>query len=150
MTIRKIQTGDLNQLLSLCKEHAEYEQLLFHEKDQIKSWNSSFFTENPSVFGWVHESKQLIDGYMTATIDYSTWEGSNYIYMDCLCLRSSLRGKGIGRSFLQILIDFAKAKRCKNIQWHTPPNNEAGINFYRKIGAGEKNKLRFYLDVAED
>lgn len=84
---------------------------------------------------------------MSVTIDYSTWSGDAFAYMDCLYIRSEYRGSGIGWAFVNNLQQFAAHHQCVEIQWQTPPDNQLGIEFYRRIGASKKLKVRFYIDV---
>lgn len=150
MRIRGIQSKDLETLLALCAEHAEYEGLPFQTEDQMARWQTALFGPQPKLFGWVCEEQDQLLGYMTATIDFATWTGRLFAYMDCLYLKPEARGQGLGRQFMAILTDFARARDCSEIQWQTPPDNELGIGFYRRIGAGEKSKARFFLPVKED
>jgi len=147
MTIRTIAPSDLTDLVSLCRDHAAYEQLPFSENDQVRNWQSAFFGSRPRLFGWVCEAENALMGYMTATIDYSTWSARQFVYLDCLYLRQEVRRQGIGRALMSVLADFARAHDCDEIQWQTPPTNELGLAFYRAIEALELPKVRFTLQL---
>ncbi|WP_324609629.1 hypothetical protein [Streptomyces sp. WM6386] len=67
-------------------------------------------------------------GYATCSAEVSTWDGSEYLHMDCLFLRHGHRGLG-------------------QVQWQTPAWNEGAIRFYGRIGATSKDKRRFFLPV---
>jgi ribosomal protein S18 acetylase RimI-like enzyme len=152
MTLRPIQTADLPGLLTLCRDHAAYEGLNFSESDQIGRWQQAFFGPSPRLFGWVIEGTPL-QGYMTATIDFATWDARPFVYLDCLYLRPEARRSGLGRRLMTVLSHFAKAQGCAEIQWQTPPSNADGIAFYRALAARELPKQRFALSVvpvAED
>lgn len=143
--IRPIQEGDLDALLELCAEHADYEHLPFQNNGQKLRWQKLFFQLPPKIHVWVFECDGSIQGYMSVTIDYSTWGGEAFAYMDCLYLRTAYRGNGIGRTFIETLRQFAQTRGCTESQWHTPPHNELGLKFYRSIGAQEKTKIRYFL-----
>jgi ribosomal protein S18 acetylase RimI-like enzyme len=148
--IRPITPQDLDSLLILCSEHADYEQLAFQVADQKSRWQALFFSDPSRIHVWVYEHDGDLQGYMSVTLDYATWSGRCFAYMDCLYLRPTYRGLGLGRQFISTLQAFASSADCDEIQWHTPTHNQLGIDFYRHIGAVEKAKLRYFLSVAGD
>lgn len=144
LVIRKIEPDDLDKLIELCAEHAAYEQTIFTKDGQQQRLKQVLFTEAPRLFIWVvAEHNQDLQGYLAATIEYSTWAANSFVHMDCLYLKDSLRGAGIGRRLLNTLILFAEKHHCKEIQWQTPPDNQLGIGFYQHIGAEGLMKARF-------
>ncbi|GAD90005.1 putative acetyltransferase [Vibrio halioticoli NBRC 102217] len=150
MTVRQVKLEDLEALVSLCEAHAEYEQLPFEHRDQVDRWKQALFSKTPLLHMWVYEEERTLLGYMSATIDFATWTGRPFVYMDCLFLQPEARRKGIGKQFIGLLRDFAEENNCSEIQWHTPPTNELGISFYRGVGADEKSKLRFFLNTDKE
>ncbi len=147
MVIRAVAPGDLDTLIELFAEHAAYERLEFAGHDRRPALAELMFGETPRIFGWVLDAGGGVAGYMTATIDHSTWNAAPFVYMDCLYLREAYRSRGLGRRLMNELTTFARAHGCREIQWHTPPDNMLGIRFYRRIGATEKAKVRFFLDA---
>lgn len=145
MIIRRITPNDLSQLLPLCQEHAAYEQLPFREAGQLQLWDAAFFGLSPKVFGWVCDNGDSLKGYMTATIDFSTWNARPFVYLDCLFLQPDVRRMGLGSALMTELICFAQERDCAEIQWQTPTHNELGIAFYNTLGASQNNKIRFTL-----
>lgn len=147
--IRPVAPTDLPALVDLCRRHADYENLPFREDGQVERWRDAFFGDAPRLYGWVVEepgSGRLI-GYMTAVLDYATWAARPFVYMDCLYLSDEVRGRGLGRRLIERLRVFMREQGCLTAEWHTPPENEIGIGFYRRIGAAERPKLRFFLDA---
>ncbi len=55
------------------------------------------------------------------------------------------RGFGIGKNILHRLKEITTARKCVNVQWHTPVFNVRGIHFYQKNNAEPKEKVRFTL-----
>jgi ribosomal protein S18 acetylase RimI-like enzyme len=143
MKIRKVRQSDLTKLGELIVEHADYEKQPIGKFVRIPQLKELIFSQNPSIFVWVVEGEQELLGYMSATIDYSTWEAAPFTYLDCLYLTEKARGDGIGFQLMTKLRDFSQTHNCSNIQWQTPPSNSLGISFYRKIGAIELPKVRF-------
>lgn len=149
MLIRELQPEDLPRLIELCAEHADYECLEYHDKGQLQQLAGAVFGAPKKLFVWVIATAEgELQGYMSATLDYSTWSAAQYVYMDCLYLTEPYRGAGWGRGLLKTLTSFADSVGCENIQWQTPPDNELGIGFYQRIGASQLPKQRFSLNKA--
>jgi ribosomal protein S18 acetylase RimI-like enzyme len=150
MIIRRIAPNDLSKIMPLCQEHAAYEKLPFIETEQIKRWDEAFFSLSPKLFGWVCDSDDSLKGYMTATVDFSTWNAQPFVYLDCLYLKPEVRRIGLGSALMRELMCFAKSRACSEIQWQTPTHNTSGIAFYDALGALQNPKTRFTLVLASE
>lgn len=145
--IRRLARADIPELIDLCREHAVYESAIYEETGQADRLADALFGAAPSLHGWFVLQSGAACGFMTATIDFATWTARSFVHMDCLYLRPEARGKGAGRALIASLRDFARQRDCDLIQWQTPPSNELGIRFYDGIGAVNKPKLRYFLNV---
>lgn len=147
MKIRASRRDDLPGLIELFAEHAAYEGVACRCGDRLETLADMMFGESPRIFAWLAEDGDgRPAGYMTVTIDHSTLNAAPFAYLDCLYLRPQARGYGLGRRFMRLLQSFARAHGCEEIQWQTPTHNELGIGFYRRIGASESRKVRFFLE----
>ena len=147
ITVRPILHVDLPQLLRLCRSHAEYEAATWVENKQIERWAEALFSAHPDLFGWVSEVNGRLCGFMTVTVDYATWSAAHFAHMDCLYVEEEYRGYGIGRHFFDCLEEFCRMRNIDHIEWQTPPDNQIGIGFYRRMGAVSKPKLRFFCTI---
>lgn len=146
LNIRCVRPEDLARLVTLCAEHAEYEKLSYSDNGQQQRLQAALFSTPARLFIWVvADDNDDLHGYLSATIDYSTWSAAPFVYMDCLYLSAALRGHGIGKQLMKTLIEFAEQQQCTEIQWQTPPDNQLGIGFYQHIGAASLSKIRFTL-----
>lgn len=145
--IRNAEPHDIEEIVLLCAEHAEFEKANFSPLEKAEKLVKFLFAENPAVFCLVVESDdgELL-GYTTFMPEFSTWEADYYVYMDCLFLRPQARNFGIGKQLIKEIATFAKSRNIKQLQWHTPDFNERAVKFYHRIGANSKEKMRFYLD----
>lgn len=145
--IRNTEPRDIDEIIKLCAEHAEFEQTNFSPVGKAENLADFLFSENPPVFCLVVENEAgEILGYATFMPEFSTWDAGYYVYMDCLFLRPHARNFGIGKHLIKEIAKFAKSRNIKQLQWHTPAFNERAIKFYRLVGARSKEKMRFYLD----
>jgi GNAT superfamily N-acetyltransferase len=148
--IRPIQTDDIDELLVMMQEHADYEQAAFSPEGKKERLIPALFSNPPKLYCWLVEMEQGLAGFVSYTFDYSTWDAADFLYMDCLFLREYARGYGIGKVILERLKAIAAANQCINIQWQTPVSNVRGIHFYRKNGAEASEKARFVLKCDAD
>lgn len=146
--VRSIRPDDLDDLLDLCREHAAYEGSSFREDGQVERWRRALFDDQPPLlFGWVAVDDSSICGFMSVTVDFATWSARRFAYMDCLYIRDTHRGRGLGAEFLSSLRDFGASQQCEWAEWQTPPLNELGIGFYRHMEATSLPKVRFRYDL---
>jgi len=147
MEIRFAQKKDVSQIIELCKEHADYEKVDYEHKNKTELLSNFLFEQNPSLKCLVVEQENVIIGYATFMKQFSTWDADYYIYLDCLFIKETTRGKGLGRLIMERIKEYAKTEDCSTIQWQTPDFNKKAIDFYHKIGGISKSKERFFLNI---
>lgn len=147
MEIRLAKKKDLPDILKLCKQHAKYEKVNNIDENKEELLLEFLFGKTSNVECLVIEHKSFIKGYATYMKQFSTWNVGCYIYIDCLFLKESIRGKGIGTLTMQRIKAYAKKEKCKVIEWQTPIFNKKAIEFYKKIGGVSKTKERFKLEI---
>lgn len=131
-------------LAELCAEHALFEGLEpcleadFGERLALA-------LEQRSVHIWLAQQGTRLQGYASATLDYSTLSARRFVHMDCLYLRAAARGAGLGARLMQAVVDFAAERGCQTMQWQTPLWNEDATRFYLRQGAKALEKTRFSL-----
>ena len=145
--IRFARKEDLNELVNLCEEHAQYEEAEYSSLNNEQLLKDSIFSEMPSLFCLVLEVDKKLIGYATYMKQFSTWDAAYYIYMDCLFLKKGWRGLGLGEKLIDQIKIEAKDLGCSLIQWQTPNFNTRAIKFYNRIGATSKTKERFFLTI---
>jgi ribosomal protein S18 acetylase RimI-like enzyme len=142
--IRSIQKSDLDELIRLCSDHAEYEKSDYDSVGKAEQLSQALFSENPSLNIMVLESEGKLYGYTSFMKQYSTWDAEHYCYLDCIYLDEEFRGKGWGNMLMQASRDQALGMGLKLMQWQTPDFNESAIRFYNRLGAHSKSKERFF------
>ena len=88
-------------------------------------------------------------GYASFMKQFSTWDASFYIYMDCLFLVTQARSQGIGVQLMDAIEQAATEAGCTEIQWQTPNFNTRAIQFYKKSGfkiLSTKSSIRSKFD----
>lgn len=83
--------------------------------------------ENGSVLGYAFCIKQQIKNSHILT-DVRT------LYIDDLCVDENTRGKGVGRSLYEFVVDYAKREGFYNLTLNVWSCNESALRFYEKMG----------------
>ena len=145
--IRPVEFGDLDQLVNLCAEHATYEGCDYSKRGKKEVLQKLLLSKHSTLKCLVVASGNALIGYATFVKQISTWDATNYVYMDCLYLKDDYRGFGLGKELLVSIKTYAYNNGCCEIQWQTPIDNNRAIKFYKRQGAEMKTKSRFFLNV---
>nr|WP_240982600.1 GNAT family N-acetyltransferase [Streptomyces sp. S3(2020)] len=136
------------EVVALIAEHAVYEKAEPPAPGLADRLRPLLFgSPEPRLRCLVAELDGSVVGYATCSTEVSTWDGAEYLHMDCLFLRDGHRGLGIGESLMAAVRDEARALGLGQVQWQTPAWNDGAIRFYGRIGAKSKDKRRFFLPV---
>ena len=144
--IRKVKKKDISQLIELCAEHAAFEKVDYNLNKKADLLLKHLFSPENLIECLVVEQRKKLIGYISLLKQFSTWDASFYLYMDCLYLNEKYRGKGFGKMLMQEVKIYAQKENC-NVQWQTPDFNTKAIDFYEALGAEHKTKKRFFWNV---
>lgn len=153
--VRHARPEDLGRVAELVAEHAAYEKAPPPAPGLASRLGALLFgatagsgSERPRLRCLVAEVPDgRLVGYATCAPELSTWDGAEYLHMDCLFLSPTERGLGLGPLFMEALRAEARSLGLTEIQWQTPTWNEGAIRFYDRLGATSKEKLRYSLPV---
>lgn len=146
ITLRSFSQTDVGPLMVLCRKHAEFEG---SECDlaRIRHNCHIILSASGSPFCWVVAHQGYLVGYVSGSLEFSTWNMWHYLHMDCIYLETQYRGKGIGSWIIMLLASHSEKLGAKQIQWQTPTSNSDAILFYNSLGATGKDKVRYTLDL---
>lgn len=148
--VRPVQVDDLPAMVALCAQHAAFERAGFEPdgagRDALQArLRQRLFAAPPQLMAWVACIDDVVAGYASGSVEYSTWQGEPLFHLDCLYLCESARGRGLGRALVRTAAAAARALGCERMEWQTPLWNESAIAFYRALGAQGAEKMRFSL-----
>ena len=147
--VRHAERADLARVAELAARHAEYEQATPPPEDlPARLAGLLFDTPAPRLRCLVAElpDGELV-GYATCAPELSTWEGREYLHMDCLFLLPGHRGLGLGVLLMDAVAAEARALGLREVQWQTPTWNDGAVRFYDRLGARAKQKWRYSLPI---
>lgn len=144
LAIRAAQPGDRALIFSLVRELAEYEKLSAEVEASEEAIAAALFGDAPRLFCDVAEWSGEPAGFSTWFLNYSTFRGSHGIFIEDLFVRPAYRGRGIGKALMALL-----ARRCTEegygrCEWAVLDWNSPSIEFYKSIGAQEREDWRIY------
>jgi GNAT superfamily N-acetyltransferase len=147
--VRRARVADLPHVAELAAEHAAYEKAAPPPPDLARRLETLLFGTNaPRLRCFVAELNDgEIIGYASCAPEVSTWDGAEYLHMDCLFLRDGHRGLKVGPLLVEAVVAEARALGIGQVQWQTPTWNVDAIRFYDRLRAHGKERMRFYLPV---
>ncbi len=147
VTIRQAGEADINAVILLMEEHALYEKTRFDPTSLAPRLVAAMQGRAPRLTIFIAQVKHKAIGYCSVTQEFSSWQGQEYLHMDCLFIKSQMRGLRIGESLFETTVVHAKKIGLGELQWQTPEWNDSAVRFYRRIGATDKRKRRFQYQV---
>ena len=115
--IRPIAPDDVNAVVELVYDLAEYERAREHCHLTPDQLTSALFGPSPALFGLVAVEDGVIVGYALYFLNFSTWEGVHGIYLEDLYVRPDARGSGLGKAMLTTLAAVAVDRGYARVEW---------------------------------
>lgn len=149
--IRKGVETDSDKIWTLMKELAVFEKYFDSFAITIDIVKEKGFHKNPPDFYCIvaenDDNKEIIGMLVYYFLPY-TAQNRPAIYMKELYIDDKYRGQKIGEQLMNALKEEAKLNNCTQIKWTVAPWNEAGIKFYKKLGANQNNDwLNFEINI---
>ena len=133
--IRAASVDDVDDLVQLIHELAEYERSPQSVAVTAPQLRDALFTASPTVFAHVAEEDGRVVGMAIWYLTFSTWTGRNGIHLEDLYVRSEARAAGVGRALLTELAAVASQSGYARVEWSVLDWNEQALRFYRSLGA---------------
>lgn len=149
ISIRKAIESDSGKIWTLMKELAVFEKYIDSFAITPGIVRESGFRKNPPDFYCiVAEDGDKIAGMLVYYFLPYTAQNRPAIYMKELYVDENYRGQKIGEQLMNALRAEAERKNCRQIKWTVAPWNEAGVKFYKRLGAKEnRDWLNFEWDI---
>ncbi|NQJ87672.1 GNAT family N-acetyltransferase [Streptococcus suis] len=142
MTIRKARQSDipvLNELLQdILQVHHQARPDIFKSVGQKFSEDELLaLLENPDKPVFVYEVKGQVVGHLFCefrTTSGDVLETIKTLFIDDLCVASSVRGQKIGEQLYEFALSYAKEQGCHNLTLDVWADNAGAVRFYERQG----------------
>ena len=122
MTIRAVEERDVDAVVGLVHELAEYERAPEHCLLTPAQLHAALFAPAPALFGHVAEvagedGRRAVVGCALWFLNFSTWRGVHGLYLEDLYVQPAHRGAGIGRALLARLAGVCAERGLARLEW---------------------------------
>ena len=131
--IRKATKGDEKEIMMLIKELALFEKAPNEVVNTAEQLKIDLF-EDQICDAFVAEVEDKVIGFALYYTSYSTWKG-RCLYLEDFYVLPEYRKLGIGSKLFDLVVDIAKNRNVKRMEWQVLDWNENAINFYKKKNA---------------
>lgn len=143
--VRPALESDVDQILRLVRELAEYEKSADQVRATAEQLRAALFGATPAVYALVAEDTDgRVVGFAIWFLNFSTWEGVHGIYLEDLYLEPAHRGSGLGKALLTALAEIAVERGYARFEWWVLDWNRPSIDFYRRLGAVAMDEWTVY------
>lgn len=136
--VRRARPEDVPEIVQMVRDLAEYENALDEAQATESQFHTALFGPQPSVFAHVVEHPSgtyRLGGFALWFLNFSTWLGTNGIYLEDLYVRPELRGHGYGQALLATLAQECEINGYGRLEWWVLDWNTPSREFYEHIGA---------------
>jgi GNAT superfamily N-acetyltransferase len=146
--IRPARPDDVGTIMRLIRDLAEYEREAHQAKATEAQLRHVLFGPRATAFAHIaeHEGEHGVEaaGFALWFLSFSTWTGTNGVYLEDLFVRPELRGHGYGRALLAELARICVERGYERFEWAVLNWNEPSIGFYRALGAVARDEWTVY------
>lgn len=135
VTLRPATQADVELLLTLIRELAEFERLGPDVSATAERLSTSLFGDRPAAEAVIAQRAGQALGFALYFQNYSTFRGQAGIYLEDLYVREPARGQGVGKALLMYVARVAHERNAGRFEWAALDWNERAIQFYQSLGA---------------
>jgi GNAT superfamily N-acetyltransferase len=133
MIIRLAERKDVLSIFNLIVELATYERAPEQVSNTPEQLEIDLFDLHICE-ALVAELEGEVVGFALYYTNYSTWKGA-CLYLEDFYVKDIHRRKGIGEKLFESVVEIAKKRKVRRMDWQVLEWNEPALSFYRKQGA---------------
>ena len=134
MIIREARKGDEHAIHGLISELALYEKAPNEVTNTVEKLAVDLFVDKVCEALVVENEEQQVVGFALHYESYSTWKG-RCLYLEDFYIQPEFRRGGIGSRLFTRVVEIARERGAKRMDWQVLDWNEPAIEFYKKHDA---------------
>lgn len=138
ITINSITENDVDEVLTLMRDFAAYEDLSDYCTVTAERLSGAMFGEGAFVEGLVARDEGKAVGYAIFYPAFSSFRGERGLYLEDIYIDPAYRRHDLGHRMLKAIAARGRARGFERIDFMVLDWNEPAVKFYLKHGA-EKN-----------
>ena len=136
--IRNGRKEDLQSVLNLIKELAEYENAIDEVTITLRELETDGFGDSQHYKFLVAEIDEKIIGLSFYWFRYSTWKGK-FLFLEDFIVKEKYRRTGVGSKLFEATIKICKDLKMNGMCWQVLDWNKNAIRFYNKYNVEISN-----------
>lgn len=144
LELRPATADDADLIYRFIVKLAEYEGFEDQVECTPEQLHHALFEGKPSGKVVIAEVDDIPQGFALFYYNFSTYKGTNGLYLEDLYVNPDCRGLGIGTKLLAYLANEALENDCQRMEWSVLDDNEPAIGFYRSLGAFSKDERMIF------
>jgi GNAT superfamily N-acetyltransferase len=144
LVIARVGPGDVDTLLALVRELAEFERLSREVVATPAQLDAALFGPQANVEAVLARLDDEVVGFALWFHNFSTFVGRRGLYLEDLYVRPAHRGRGYGQALLRHLAAIAVERGCGRMEWAVLDWNRRAIDFYQGLGAEPQEAWRIF------
>ena len=144
ISIRNIETQDIDAVIELMREFAKYENLSDYCTITSERLHRAMFTDRGNVEGLIAFDADRPIGYALFYRCFSSFRGQQGMYLEDIYVNAGYRGHSVGKDLLRSLARIAKTRGFERIDFMVLDWNTTAIDFYFRHGAVRNEEERHF------
>jgi GNAT superfamily N-acetyltransferase len=150
VTVRRAESGDAPELLSLVEALAHYERLPPPDPQARERLARDLFGERPRMEAFLAETPEKIAGYAFVFETYSSFLALPTLYLEDLFVLPEYRSRGAGGALYRHVVAEAHRRGCGRVEFSVLHWNELARQFYLRHGARHMEQWQLFRVSREE
>jgi GNAT superfamily N-acetyltransferase len=144
VSIKPIVASDLDEVLSMIREFALFEDLSDACQVTFERLEAAMFDPGAVTEGLIARVDGNPAGYALFFPNFSSFRGQRGLYLDDIFVRKEHRASGLGGAMIKEIARIATARGFERIDFLVLDWNKPAQRFYEKLGAVQDPQERHY------
>jgi GNAT superfamily N-acetyltransferase len=128
--IRPLEPADRTDWERLFRAYIDFYERTIEDAEYERAWRRLLADRE------IHGRAALVDGELVGITHFLTHAHTNaadVCYLQDLYTDPDARGAGVGRALIAEVTDWARARGCERLYWHTQDHNERARRLYDQV-----------------